>query len=157
MTGGGEMDNGALRYNSGKVKLSYLPLEIVEHSIKFEKLLDGYWEVKKAFNFLQWADAHIKSKEYCPDALSIFTDCDLWPKICAVLENGAKKYARDNWKKGLAFDEIIDSALRHFEKIIIAESVEALDTESGLPHIDHIWCNLMFIGYQLYIININRN
>jgi hypothetical protein len=151
------MNEKALRYNSGKIKLSYLPLEIIKQSINQEVLLVGYHEIKSAFDYLELVEEYINSDKPCPDVLAIFSDQKLWHKICAVLEIGAKKYERNNWKKGLAFEEIIDSALRHFAQIITAGSAEDLDDESGLPHIDHIWCNLMFIGYQLFKINTNSN
>ena len=56
--------------------------------------------------------------------------------LCRVFEFGAAKYARDNWKKGLYPQELLDSALRH----IMAHRTEALDEESKLPHLAHaVW------------------
>ena len=63
--------------------------------------------------------------------------------MAKVLEFGAKKYDRDNWKKGLKFSEILDSMLRHIAAI---QSGEEIDPESGLSHIGHIQCNALFLG-----------
>lgn len=76
----------------------------------------------------KWSLVHFKSLEPLP----------------RVLEFGAKKYAVDNWKKGLPLDEILDSMQRHLAAIIDGEEY---DVESKLPHIGHIMCNAMFYSY----------
>ena len=63
--------------------------------------------------------------------------------MCQVFEFGAKKYARNNWKKGLDVNEIMDSMLRH---LISYKNGEVLDADSGLPHVDHVTCNAVFLA-----------
>lgn len=64
--------------------------------------------------------------------------------LAKVLTFGAQKYAAHNWRGGLAYGRIISSLLRHLSAIQRGEDV---DPESGLPHIDHVGCNWMFLSY----------
>ena len=66
--------------------------------------------------------------------------------LAKVLTFGAKKYAAHNWRKGIANTRLIAAMLRHLFAIMRGEYV---DPESGLPHIDHVGCNWMFLSYNL--------
>jgi hypothetical protein len=59
-----------------------------------------------------------------------------------VLEFGAQKYSRDNWKKGMSFLSVYDSLQRH---LLAWKDGQDLDEESGLPHLAHASCNLAFL------------
>lgn len=79
------------------------------------------------------------------------TDWSLMPfdaveEINKVLEFGAKKYAPNNWKKGFPVSRVLNSCLRHLFSFLRGERV---DPESGLSHIAHAACNLLFILYFL--------
>lgn len=64
--------------------------------------------------------------------------------LAKVLDFGAKKYAVDNWRAGFPYSRIIGSLERHLNAI---KRGELTDGESGLPHIDHVGANWMFLSY----------
>lgn len=81
-----------------------------------------------------------KDKAYRPELLSPWAI----EGLSAVLAFGAKKYASWNWAKGLSWSETLGSLLRHTLALMRGEE---LDPESGLPHVDHILCNAMFLSH----------
>jgi len=74
-------------------------------------------------------------------------------EINKVLEFGAKKYAKHNWQQGEGFSytRVLNSLLRHVFSYMRGED---LDPESGLSHMAHAGCNVLFILY--YIKNKSR-
>jgi hypothetical protein len=64
-------------------------------------------------------------------------------EIVRVLEDGARKYARDNWRKvPEATTRYRAAALRH---LIADARGERLDPETGRPHLAHAGCCLLFV------------
>ncbi len=63
--------------------------------------------------------------------------------VIEVLEFGAKKYAPDNWKTVPdARTRYFDATIRH---VTAWWSGEKDDSESGLPHLAHAICCLLFL------------
>lgn len=59
-----------------------------------------------------------------------------------VVGFGAQKYTAHNWRKGLSWTSIMSSALRH---LLAFNDGEDLDKESGLSHLAHALCDIMFL------------
>jgi hypothetical protein len=67
--------------------------------------------------------------------------------VAQILTHGAKKYDDHNWKKGINFNRVYRASLGH----LFAYHLGLYDDEdSGLPHLWHALCNLMFLVYYDY-------
>ena len=67
-------------------------------------------------------------------------------EIVKVLTYGAKKYDDDNWKKVEPFEDRYFSAmLRH---LIDWKNGEKTDKETGLSHLAHAGCCLLFLLWR---------
>lgn len=73
-------------------------------------------------------------------------DPDAIEGLARVLGFGAEKYAPDGWRRGMQWSRVIAALLRHTFAIMRGEDI---DSESGLPHVDHLGCCWMFLSnYQ---------
>lgn len=68
---------------------------------------------------------------------------DLLEPMAIVLGFGAQKYDVWNWKQGLHASTNIASLMRHLAAL---QSGEEYDKESGIHHIGHMMCNLLFLA-----------
>lgn len=59
-----------------------------------------------------------------------------------VLGFGAAKYEEHGWRKGMKVSRVIGSLFRHAIAFAMGQDK---DPESGLSHLGHVGCNLMFL------------
>jgi hypothetical protein len=63
-------------------------------------------------------------------------------RIAEVLTYGAGRYGDWNWSRGISWSRTYAAALRH---LLAWFRGEDLDPESGLSHLAHCACNLIFL------------
>lgn len=68
-------------------------------------------------------------------------------QLAKVLSVGAAKYERNNWRKGMNWDRLINATLRH---ILAFNDGQDLDPETNLNHLSHAMCNLMMLVEYYY-------
>jgi hypothetical protein len=88
---------------------------------------------------INWTEAGVKL-DADKTSMSLLDSYAL-EQIALVLEFGAGKYERHNWRGGIRFSRLIDAALRH---LLAFNNGEDNDPESGLPHLAHAGCCIMF-------------
>lgn len=69
-------------------------------------------------------------------------DAEALEELTKVLTFGAKKYAVENWRKGISFRRLLAAALRHVFAFMRGEDK---DPETGLSHMAHAMCCAMFV------------
>lgn len=67
-------------------------------------------------------------------------------EVVKVLQMGAKKYDKNNWREGSGFNytSVVASMMRHIVKYMDGIDV---DDESKLHHMAHVACNALFLLY----------
>lgn len=72
---------------------------------------------------------------------------ELLSGVNKILQYGRDKYGIENWKKdGFQLSRAYNALFRH---MIAFWNGEDIDKESGLSHLDHAMCNLLFMKYHL--------
>lgn len=88
-------------------------------------------------------DYHAK-QDYGKAKLSLVPRRIIWD-VAAIREYGNNKYpdgGPDNWR-GVEPERYRDAAYRHFLRYL--DDPKGVDSESGLPHLWHLACNIAFL------------
>jgi len=161
----------AARFNSGKPMFSYIDFNLWKDMFLYTITINSKEECFTSI-LLAVSDLTKPNNENIRDYLSILKlvsyrlsllykdilltdskipDLRAFEDMAYVLEFGAKKYARDNWRKGYTNKySAADSLLRHLHKLMLGETH---DEESGLHHIGHLMCNVMFLTNDLLYVD----
>lgn len=89
------------------------------------------------------SDKAIKHDDGKPDMTMLSTE--MLELVSRVRMFGAKKYARNQWKKGFKTTRSLAAALRHIFAYLGGEDN---DPESGLSHLGHAICSLEHEVYR---------
>ena len=121
----------ARRYNAGKLKWSLVSWKALAPLVKV--LMYG------AHKYSVWESTADGSK---------FTGVDITPEGAQTLINNKEiklvSSGANNWKSGMPVTEVWESLQRHLHAWIEGEDN---DDESGLSHLGHAMCNLMFLSW----------
>jgi hypothetical protein len=72
---------------------------------------------------------------------------DAVDQVARVMTFGAEKYNDRNWERGMNWGRLIGAAFRHLAAFARGQN---LDPETGLPHLAHAACCVLFLlTYQL--------
>ena len=63
-------------------------------------------------------------------------------QMAQALTFGSQKYTDNNWLNGMGYSRIYAALMRHLQAWWSGEDI---DPESGLPHLAHAACNVMFL------------
>jgi hypothetical protein len=92
--------------------------------------------------FAKWtARAQSLKKDAGKPPLELLSDKAL-VEVAKVLAFGARKYAPDSWRAGMAWRRLIGAAKRHLGAFADGEN---MDPETALPHLAHLICCAMFL------------
>lgn len=138
------LDKGSgARFNQGKPALDLIPLNILAefHAQNF-KDVETITNQTLADMLVQLGDFQIRTSGAGALWAIIAMAGDKWDDCARVFDFGRKKYAAWNWSKGMPWSVPIGCIARHIRAMLRGEYI---DPESNLPHIGHVFCNLVML------------
>lgn len=106
--------------------------------------LDDYPEIKQALELKAIVgELPATAMKFDQDKLPLhLLSTEAMNQTAAVLAFGAQKYAAHNWRDGFVWSRPLSAAMRH---ITAFNDGEDKDPESGLSHLAHAACCIMFL------------
>ena len=132
--GSNKRGSGA-RANGDKLPMDLIPVSVWRKAWRDE--LDTMYLMDVMYALEAWQQGENNALD------AVLTTYDLGG-ACRVLEYGSKKYAAWNWAKGMQWSVPLGCALRHIRAHL---DNEEYDEESGLPHLDHVLCNIIMLDH----------
>ena len=153
-----EFDSGAVRdMKVGKGRIDLMPLDVVANLMKDSIIEDIYKfqqdnsrldllygvliKISPVYNVnsmeLTAINGHLDTIEVVEDIEKIKRArlANMFLDVSKHFEEGALKYGEDNWRKGIPFKSYIDSACRHYLKVLRGDTDE--------PHLRAFVWNIM--------------
>lgn len=155
-----KVDGGGLRYNEGKNRLDLVPLNLIlgrNSPVKLDETNEESIELIFNRACISWLQGTFKPHDVyhlgkmleCVGELlkrqyeysSVESALEI--EIGAVLTAGAKKYDDNNWRRGMKWSVCYGCIRRHF--VNGYQQGKERDDETGLPHLAHVACNILFL------------
>lgn len=94
-------------------------------------------------NPIDFPKSEAKALKFDTDKLPLnLLSTEAMNQTAAVLKFGAQKYAEHNWRAGFVWSRPLAAAMRHLTAFNDGEDT---DPESGLSHLAHAACCIMFL------------
>lgn len=126
-----EFETGAVRDSNEangetKGRCDLLPLDVVANQLGTTDEPDLVLAEVHLFTVTSNVERLYHALEYFRNLWGVDTET-MWLEIAKHMADGAKKYAEDNWKKGIPVKFYIDSAVRHYFKFLRGDTDERHD------------------------------
>lgn len=128
------------RFNEGKPPLELVPLRVLVGAWARYDLDDAQQAMHAALDrAARWQEGGHVAELYA----ALRELGNPFREAARVLDYGRAKYAPFNWAKGMAWSVCVGCMARHAEAVLVVG--EERDPESGLLHVGHFACNLIFL------------
>lgn len=135
-----EADDNRLDFVNDRITALIKDQDKVLGSFMTIKDVDELWNVPT--NFKETVGTKTATKlDYGKPRMDLLSRSAL-EEISKVLGFGATKYGPNDWKRGMDWSRLYGAALRHLTAHMDGED---LDPESGLSHLAHLGCCVMFL------------